>query len=201
MSKEEKQTVENVETNDERIETDNTEQEKQTEKKEPELKYSDDDVDEIIDKKFAKWQKQQEEKINELKEAQKLEKMNEDEKADYKIKKLQKELEGYKKRENQSAMAKVAQSMLVEEGFNISDDLVSNLITDEAESTKDNVKDFTKLLKEAVEKEVNERLKGKSPTVKTTRTKTAKATKNEILGIKDPVKRQEAIANNLDLFS
>lgn len=201
MSKEEKQTVENVETNDEHIETDNTEQEKQTEKKEPELKYSDDDVDEIIDKKFAKWQKQQEEKINELKEAQKLEKMNEDEKADYKIKKLQKELEGYKKRENQSAMAKVAQSMLVEEGFNISDDLVSNLITDEAESTKDNVKDFTKLLKEAVEKEVNERLKGKSPTVKTTRTKTAKATKNEILGIKDPVKRQEAIANNLDLFS
>lgn len=201
MSKEEKQTVENVETNDERIETDNTEQEKQTEKKEPELKYSDDDVDEIIDKKFAKWQKQQEEKINELKEAQKLEKMNEDEKANYKIKKLQKELEGYKKRENQSAMAKVAQSMLVEEGFNISDDLVSNLITDEAESTKDNVKDFTKLLKEAVEKEVNERLKGKSPTVKTTRTKTAKATKNEILGIKDPVKRQEAIANNLDLFS
>lgn len=201
MSKEEKQTVENVETNDEHIETDNTEQEKQTEKKEPELKYSDKDVDEIIDKKFAKWQKQQEEKINELKEAQKLEKMNEDEKADYKIKKLQKELEGYKKRENQSAMAKVAQSMLVEEGFNISDDLVSNLITDEAESTKDNVKDFTKLLKEAVEKEVNERLKGKSPKVKTTRTKTAKATKNEILGIKDPVKRQEAIANNLDLFS
>lgn len=201
MSKEEKQTVENVETNDEHIETDNTEQEKQTEKKEPELKYSDDDVDEIIDKKFAKWQKQQEEKINELKEAQKLEKMNEDEKADYTIKKLQKELEGYKKRENQSAMAKVAQSMLVEEGFNISDDLVSNLITDEAESTKDNVKDFTKLLKEAVEKEVNERLKGKSPKVKTTRTKTAKATKGEILGIKDPVKRQEAIANNLDLFS
>ena len=201
MSEEEKQTVENVETNDEHIETDNTEQEKQTEKKEPELKYSDDDVDEIIDKKFAKWQKQQEEKINELKEARKLEKMNEDEKADYTIKKLQKELEGYKKRENQSAMAKVAQSMLVEEGFNISDDLVSNLITDEAESTKDNVKDFTKLLKEAVEKEVNERLKGKSPKVKTTRTKTAKATKSEILGIKDPVKRQEAIANNLDLFS
>lgn len=201
MSKEEKQTVENVETNDEHIETDNTEQEKQTEKKEPELKYSDDDVDKIVDKKYAKWQKQQEEKINELKEAQKLEKMNEDEKADYTIKKLQKELEGYKQRENQSAMAKVAQSMLVEEGFNISDDLVSNLITDEAESTKENVKDFTKLLKEAVEKEVNERLKGKSPKVKTTRTKTAKATKSEILGIKDPVKRQEAIANNLDLFS
>lgn len=201
MSKEEKQTVENVETNDEHIETDNTEQEKQTEKKEPELKYSDDDVDKIVDKKYAKWQKQQEEKINELKEAQKLEKMNEDEKADYTIKKLQKELEGYKQRENQSAMAKVAQSMLIEEGFNISSDLVSNLITDEAESTKDNVKDFTKLLKETVEKEVNERLKGKSPTVKTTSTKTAKATKNEILGIKDPVKRQEAIANNLDLFS
>lgn len=92
--------------------------------------------------------------------------MNEDEKLKYELDKYKRELEEYKQRENQSAMAKVAKNMLIEQGFNISDDLVNNLITDEAETTKENVKDFAGMLKDLVEKEVNERLKGKSPEVK-----------------------------------
>ncbi|WP_236785552.1 DUF4355 domain-containing protein [Anaerococcus ihuae] len=140
--------------------------EKKDENKESEKKYSDEQVDEIIKEKKAKWQKQQDEKIKELEEARKLEKMNEDEKLKYELDKYKKELEEYKQRENQSAMAKVAKNMLIEQGFNISDDLVNNLITDEAESTKENVKDFADMLKDLVEKKVNERLKGKSPEVK-----------------------------------
>ena len=140
--------------------------EKKDENKESEKKYSDEQVDEIIKEKKAKWQKQQDEKIKELEEARKLEKMNEDEKLKYELDKYKKELEEYKQRENQSAMAKVAKNMLIEQGFNISDDLVNNLITDEAETTKENVKDFAGMLKDLVEKEVNERLKGKSPEVK-----------------------------------
>lgn len=140
--------------------------EKKVENKEPEKKYSDEQVDEIIKEKKAKWQKQQDEKIKELEEARRLEKMNEDEKLQYKLKKYEEEIAAYRKKENQSAMAKVAKNMLIEEGFNISDDLVNNLITDEAESTKENVKDFADMLKDLVEKKVNERLKGKSPEVK-----------------------------------
>lgn len=140
--------------------------EKKVENKESEKKYSDEQVDEIIKEKKAKWQKQQDEKIKELEEARRLEKMNEDEKLKYKLKKYEEEIAAYREKENQSAMAKVAKNMLVEEGFNISDDLVNNLITDEAESTKENVKDFAGMLKDLVEKEVNERLKGKSPEVK-----------------------------------
>ena len=141
MAEENKNQVE--ETTEEIEET----KEKKIENKEPEKKYSDDDVDKIIRDKKAKWQKQQDEKIKELEEARKLEKMNEDEKLQYELDKYKKELEEYKQRENQSAMAKVAKNMLVEEGFNISDDLVNNLITDEAESTKENVKDFAGMLK------------------------------------------------------
>ena len=158
--------------------------EKKVENKEPEKKYSDEQVDEIIKEKKAKWQKQQDEKIKELEEARKLEKMNEDEKLQYELDKYKRELEEYKQRENQSAMAKVAKNMLVEEGFNISDDLVNNLITDEAESTKENVKDFAGMLKDLVEKEVNERLKGKSPEVKKTGVKSSQGQRSEILGIK-----------------
>lgn len=147
-------------------EIEETKEKKQDENKEPEKKYSDEQVDEIIKEKKAKWQKQQDEKIKELEEARKLEKMNEDEKLKYELDKYKRELEEYKQRENQSAMAKVAKNMLIEEGFNISDDLVNNLITDEAETTKENVKNFAGMLKDLVEKEVNERLKGKSPEVK-----------------------------------
>ena len=176
-------------------------EEKKDENKEPEKKYSDEQVDEIIKEKKAKWQKQQDEKIKELEEARKLEKMNEDEKLKYELDKYKKELEEYKQRENQSAMAKVAKNMLVEEGFNISDDLVNNLITDEAETTKENVKDFAGMLKDLVEKEVNERLKGKSPEVKKTGVKSSQSQRSEILGIRDAVKRREAMLNHPELFN
>lgn len=174
---------------------------KQDENKEPEKKYSDEQVDEIIKEKKAKWQKQQDEKIKELEEARKLEKMNEDEKLKYKLKKYEEEIAAYRKKENQSAMAKVAKNMLIEEGFNISDDLVNNLITDEAETTKENVKDFAGMLKDLVEKEVNERLKGKSPEVKKTGVKSSQSQRSEILGIKDAVKRREAMLNHPELFN
>lgn len=175
--------------------------EKKAENKEPEKKYSDEQLDEIIKEKKAKWQKQQEEKIKEIEEARKLEKMNEDEKLKYELDKYKKELEEYKQRENQSAMAKVAKNMLVEEGFNISDDLINNLITDEAETTKENVNDFAGMLKDLVEKEVNERLKGKSPEVKKTGVKSSQGQRSEILGIKDAVKRREAMLNHPELFN
>lgn len=175
--------------------------EKKAENKEPEKKYSDEQVDEIIKEKKAKWQKQQDEKIKELEEARKLEKMNEDEKLKYELDKYKRELEEYKQRETQSAMAKVAKNMLIEEGFNISDDLVNNLITDEAETTKENVKDFARMLKDLVEKEVNERLKGKSPEVKKTGVKSSQGQRSEILGIKDAVKRREAMLNHPELFN
>ena len=175
--------------------------EKKDENKESEKKYSDEQVDEIIKEKKAKWQKQQDEKIKELEEARRLEKMNEDEKLKYKLKKYEEEIAAYREKENQSAMAKVAKNMLVEEGFNISDDLVNNLITDEAESTKENVKDFAGMLKDLVEKEVNERLKGKSPEVKKTGVKSSQGQRSEILGIKDAVKRREAMLNHPELFN
>lgn len=182
-------------------ESKDTKQEKQEENKEPEKKYSDEQVDEIIKEKKAKWQKQQDEKIKELEEARKLEKMNEDEKLQYKLKKYEEEIAAYREKENQSAMAKVAKNMLIEQGFNISDDLVNNLITDEAESTKENVKDFAGMLKDLVEKEVNERLKGKSPEVKKTGVKSSQSQRSEIFGIKDAVKRREAMLNHPELFN
>ncbi|CCI63627.1 phage protein [Streptococcus dysgalactiae subsp. equisimilis] len=58
-----------------------------------EKKYTDADVDAIIDKKFAKWKSEQE---AEKSEAKKMAKMNEKEKADYEKQKLLDELQELK---------------------------------------------------------------------------------------------------------
>ena len=198
MSEEKKAVIDEKQ---EEIKAEDVTKEATQDKKESELKYSDKDVDEIVKKKQAKWQKQQEEKIKELEEAQKLEKMNEEDQLKYKLEKYEKELEAYKQRENQNAMAKVAKNMLFEEGIKVSDGLVANLITDEAESTKENVKDFAKEFKEAVENGITEALRGKSPGVKKTGVKSSQGQRSEILGIKDAVKRREAMLNHPELFN
>ena len=59
--------------------------------KEPQTRtYTDAEVDEIINKRFAKWQKEQDRKVE---EAKRLEQMNAEEKAKYELGELQKELE------------------------------------------------------------------------------------------------------------
>ena len=59
--------------------------------KEPKTRtYTDAEVDEIINKRFAKWQKEQDRKVE---EAKRLEQMNAEEKAKYELGELQKELD------------------------------------------------------------------------------------------------------------
>lgn len=176
------------------------EQEPREEEKQSKYKYTDEDVDQIVQEKKAKWQKQQEDRIAKLEEAAKLEKMNETEKDKYTIEKLEKEIADYKKKENLSAMAKVAKNMLLDEGIKTSDPIIDRLISEDAESTKESVSAFAELYKKSVEEGIQEALKGKSFDVKTTSIKGNSVTKKEILGVKDPVKRRELIEANRELF-
>lgn len=175
-------------------------QEAKPEEKQAKYKYTDEDVDQIVQEKKAKWQKQQEDRIAKLEEAAKLEKMNETEKDKYTIEKLEKEIADYKRKENLSAMAKVAKNMLLDEGIKAKDSIIEKLISEDAEGTKQRVGDFAELFKSAVEDGVQEALKGKSFSVKATSTKNNSVTKKEILGVKDPVRRRELIEANQELF-
>lgn len=127
---------------------------------EEEKKYSDKDIDEIINKKFAKWQKQKEEEIS---EAKKLADMSAEEKLEHERKKLEDELNTLKAEKLHTDMKDSARSILAKEGLTVDDGLLTTLITDEAESTKANVDNFVKLFNTEVEKSVNEKLKGKTP--------------------------------------
>jgi len=168
---------------------------KEPEKEKSEKKYSDEEVNAILSKKFAKWTAQKE---KELDEAQKLAEMDAQQKAEYERDKLEKELAELKRENTLNAMGKTARTMLSEQGIHLSDALVSILVTEEAESTKTNVDNFVQLFKEAVDAAVNEKLKSGTPK----RMAGGKAmTRDEILNIADAKARRKAIQENLELFN
>ena len=169
-----------------------------------EKKYSDADVNALIDRKFAEWQKKQNKAVEDAKtkekEAAKLAAMNAQEKAEYERDQLQKELDGYKKKDALAEMTKTARKMLSDEGITISDDLLAVMVTTEAAETKAAVDSFTKAFKAAVENAVKERLKGNPPT-KGASGGAAAMTKEQIMAIRDPELRQKKMIENRHLFN
>lgn len=101
-----------------------------------EKKYTDADVDAIIDKKFAKWKSEQE---AEKSEAKKMAKMNEKEKADYEKQKLLDELQELKNDKTRNELTAVARQMFAESEINVNDDVLGLVVTLDAEQTKANV--------------------------------------------------------------
>ena len=165
---------------------------KQDNKQQP--KYTDADVDEIVSKRLAKWEKQQAAKVE---EAAKLAEMNAQQKAEYERDKVQKELDEYKRRDTVNAMVAESRRQLSEQGITVSDDILARLVGETAEETKTSVDAFSAAFTAAVEDAVKKQLAGKAPAAGVA-TKTM--TKEEILAIKDPITRQAAIRDNIGLF-
>ena len=157
-------------------------------------KYTDADVDEIVSKRLAKWEKQQAAKVE---EAAKLAEMNAQQKAEYERDKVQKELDEYKRRDTVNAMVAESRRQLSEQGIAVSDDILARLVGETAEETKASVDAFSVAFTAAVEDAVKKQLAGKAPAAGVA-TKTM--TKEEILAIKDPITRQAAIRDNIGLF-
>lgn len=129
-------------------------------KDQEEKKYTDKDVDEIVQRKLAKWEK---DKAKAVSEAEKLAKMNEEEKSNYERQKLKDRLAELERKEILHEMAKTARSILADKGIQVEENLLSRLITEDAETTKESVESFAGLFTEAVDKAVTEKLKGKTP--------------------------------------
>lgn len=163
----------------------------------PEAKYTDDDVNKLIDQKFAEWQKKQEKAVS---EAKKLAEMNAQQKAEYERDELQKELDALKKKDAVAEMTKTARKMLSENSISVPDELLSMLVSTNAEETKAAVDGFTKVFKEAVESAVKERLKGEPPK-KGSGSGAPSMTKEQIMAIADPELRQKKMLEHKELFN
>lgn len=160
-------------------------------------KYTDADVDAMLNRKFAEWQKKQQKAVD---EAKKLAEMDAQQKAEYERDQLRKELDDYKRRDSLAAMSKTARKMLADQGVTIPDELLGMMVTTEADNTKAAVDSFAKLFNEAVEAAVRDRLKGDPPRKGAGGGIPAK-TKEQIMAIKDPELRQAEMLKHRELFN
>ena len=108
-------------------------------------------------------------------------------------------MEEMKRQNARSDMAKEARKMLADENITIPDELVMNLVAEDADGTKAAVEAFSTMYKEAVQNAVKDALKGKSPKAGNGGDKPS-MTKDQILAVKNPSERQKLIAENITLF-
>lgn len=164
-------------------------------------KYTDAQVDEIINKKFAKWKADSDKAVADavakVEEAHKLSQMNEKEKADHERKQMEDELARYKAMETHNAMMTEARNMLKADNLTISDDILNVLVTDNAETTKAAVQAFSAAFQTAVNEAVKTQLAGSEPKRGATATG---MTKEQIMAEKDTNKRLKLIEDNMHLF-
>lgn len=164
-------------------------------KQKSELKYTDEDVNRLIKQKHAEWNKKQEQKES---EAARLAKMSAEEKTQERMKALEERIQAYEAKDARNEMMAQARALMQDKGLSVKDSILSNLIADDAETTKANCEAFADLMKKAVEDGVTERLKGSNSVPKTG--KSSGMTKEQILAVVDTAERQKLIRENMHLF-
>lgn len=152
-------------------------------------------IDTAVANAQKKWKDIHDDKLS---EAEKLAKMTNEEKAAYRMSQMEKELNAFKEKDTLAEMSKTARKMLSEEDINIPDELLSHLVSTDAEDTKNTVQAFAKLFKDAVQDAVKDKLKGNPP--KRGTGGKGNITREQILAIKNPSERQRMIAEHMDLF-
>ena len=108
-----------------------------------------------------------------------------------------KELNDLKRQNAVSDMAKTARKMLADEEINLPDEVIFNLVSEDAEQTKTAVEAFAKTFKEAVQAAVKDALRGTTPKAAG---KPYEITKEQILNVKDTNERRRLMAENPELF-
>ena len=141
-----------------------------------------------------KWRALTDDKVS---EAEKLAQMTAEEKEKYRADKAEKELADLKRQIMLSDMSGTARKMLSDESIVIPDEIIANLVCDDAEKTKAAVEAFTKAYKAAVQNGIKEALKGNPP-------KAAgdppTITKEQIMKVQNKAERQRLISEHMELF-
>lgn len=145
-------------------EADSGDEKESEEKPEEEKKYTDKDVDKIVEKKFAKWKAKHEEDLaTAKKEAEKLAKMNADQKKDYELEKIKAENEKLKADAAKIELGKEAANILKESKIDATQDILDLVVGSDADSTKANIDKFVEIIKAQIAAAEVERAKGKTP--------------------------------------
>lgn len=128
--------------------------------KPPVKTYTQEEVEQMMKERVAREKRAADEAI---KEAEKLAKMNADQKREYELEKLQSELAEYKKKDAFNGLSKEASKMLSEHNIHADDELLAFVVKDDAEATKLAVDSFVALVNSKVTDGVKQALSGTPP--------------------------------------
>ena len=189
------------ETKEQSVATEETEQASTQNKQEvAEKTFTQAEVDDIVQKRFSKAEKSFEKKIQErIDEAEKLRKMNAEQKAEYESKKQASRIAELEAQINRNGLEKEASKMLSEAGIIASDEILAFVVKDDAESTQETISNFTALVNDIADKKVSKMLKGKTPK-KVEQSTAGVITKEQFdrMGYKD---RNELLQSNPKLYA
>lgn len=129
-----------------------------------EKKYTDKDVDAIVNKRFAKWKTEQEQAVKSAKEeAEKLAKMNAEQKQNYEIEKLQKENEKLKQEAAKVEISRSATGILTEKGIEATQDVLDFVVGNDADDTNAKIDKLVKIVESQLKKAEIARATGTTP--------------------------------------
>lgn len=129
-----------------------------------EKKYTDKDVDAIVNKRFAKWKTEQEQAVKSAKEeAEKLAKMNAEQKQNYEIEKLQKENEKLKQEAAKVELSRSATGILAEKGIEATQDVLDFVVGNDADDTNAKIDKLVKIVESQLKKAEIARATGTTP--------------------------------------
>lgn len=157
--------------------------------------FTQEEVDQILKDRLAREKKNKEDAV---KEAEKLAKMNKDQKAEYEREQMQKELDAYKAKEARNEMKKHASDVFKNNEITPNDELLEIVTADTADQTQANVQAFKDVLNNMVKEQVQAKLYQGTP--KNYSNGSGGVTRESIEQIKDDSARQQAIAQNMHLF-
>lgn len=158
------------------------------------------ELDEIVQKEKAKAKRSAEKEYKaKMDEAEKLRKMNADEKAEYEAKKQAAYIAELEAKINRSGLEKEASKMLSESGIAASDEILALVVKDDAERTQEAVNGFVELVNQLADNKVKEMLKGKTPR-KVEQSTAGAITKEQFdrMGYKE---RNELLQRNPELYA
>lgn len=145
-----------------------TEQEKastQEQSEATEKTFTQAELDEIIQREKNKAKRSAEKEYQaKMDEAEKLRKMNADEKAKYEAKKQADRIVELEAQINRNGLEKEASKMLSEAGIVADDMVLEFVVREDAEATSVAVNAFSQLVKKQADQQVSEMLKGQTPT-------------------------------------
>lgn len=132
----------------------------ETTEQQPEKKYTQEELEEIIKARVAREKKATEKAVE---EAAKLAKMNEEEKREFEYEKLQEELAELKRKDAYYGLSREASKMLAEHDIQANDELLQLVVKDDAEGTQTAVNAFVELVNVKIEQGVQKALSGRTP--------------------------------------